>query len=187
VDIASLRGAVTQHRAKAAELRQRLDSAPQVEAEFAALNRDYEVNKAQHTALLQNQEKARLGEQADNAGSVRFEIVQPPSASFSPVYPRRYLFLGAALAAALLAGGALAYLLHMMAPVVSSARSLAEFTGLQVLGVVSAAFPGRIANDARNSMLRFSFGVVCLIGAFVVVIALNWSGFRLGAAALRAG
>src|SRR6185369_11688628 len=78
VEIASLRGELSQHNSKAAELRQRLDSAPKVEAEFAQLNRDYDVNKTQYTALLANYEKARLGEQADNAGSIRFQIVQPP-------------------------------------------------------------------------------------------------------------
>ena len=61
-----------------ADLRKRLNSAPQVEAEYQQLNRDYDVNKAEYTALLESYQKARLGEQADNAGSVRFEVVQPP-------------------------------------------------------------------------------------------------------------
>ena len=187
VDIASLRSAIGQHNAKAAELRTRLGSAPKVEAEFAQLNRDYDVNKAQYKSLLENYEKARLGEQADNAGSVRFEIVQPPTASFSPVFPRRVLFLIGVLAGALAIGAGVAYLLHMMSPVVSSARSLADFTGLPVLGVVSGAFPGRFAAQARSALLHYAVGVACLVGAFVIAIALNWSGFRLGAAALKVG
>jgi polysaccharide chain length determinant protein (PEP-CTERM system associated) len=180
VEIASLRGELQQHRAKAAELKQRLDTAPKVEAEFAQLNRDYDINKAQYTALLANYEKARLGEQADNAGSVRFEIVQPPTASFAPVFPRRGFFLIAVLVAALGTGGALAYLLHLLKPVVGSARSLATLTGLTVLGVVAPAFPGRISAQRRKDLLQFSAGLACLIGAFFVVVLLNWSGFRLG-------
>ena len=58
MEIASLRGQLGQHRAKAGELRLRLDTAPKVEAEFAQLNRDYDVNRAQYTALLANYEKA---------------------------------------------------------------------------------------------------------------------------------
>jgi polysaccharide chain length determinant protein (PEP-CTERM system associated) len=179
VDIASLRGALGQHRLKAAELRERLDTAPQVEAEYAALNRDYEVNRAQHTALLANYEKARLGEQADNAGSVRFEIVQPPDAAFAPVYPRRSLFLLGAFVFALALGGGVAYLLHILRPVVGSARSLAEFTGLPVLGVVSAAFPGRLNEASKRELLKFAAGAACLFAGFIVAILLNWSGFRL--------
>jgi polysaccharide chain length determinant protein (PEP-CTERM system associated) len=153
VEIASLRGELQQHRAKAADLRQRLDTAPRVEAEFAQLNRDYDVNKAQYTALLANYEKARLGEQADNAGSVRFEIVQPPTASFTPVFPRRGFFLAASFAAALAAGA------------------------------VSSAFPGRLNVAARRDLLQFVGATAGLAGVFCIVLALNWSGFRLGAAA----
>jgi polysaccharide chain length determinant protein (PEP-CTERM system associated) len=80
VEIAALRRELAQHQETVADLRRRLDSAPKVEAEYQQLNRDYDVNKAQYTALLENYQKARLGEQADNAGSVRFEIVLPPTA-----------------------------------------------------------------------------------------------------------
>lgn len=179
VEIATLRGALTQHRAKAAELRQRLDTAPQVEADFAALNRDYDVNKAQYTALLASYEKARLGEQADNAGSVRFEIVQPPSANFAPVFPRRTLLLAGSLVFAFAVGGGLAYLLQMMRPVVGSARSLTELTGLPILGVVSSAFPGKMHSEVKRDLLQFATGTACLLGAFALVLALNWGGFRL--------
>jgi polysaccharide chain length determinant protein (PEP-CTERM system associated) len=187
VEIASLNGTLTQHRSKAAELRQRLDSAPQVEAEFAALNRDYDVNKTQYTALLANYEKARLGEQADNAGSVRFEIVQPPVASFAPVFPRRTLFLAGVLAIAGALGAALAYGLHLLRPVVGSARSLTVLTGLPVLGIVSSAFPGRKNSEVRRDVWQFAAGVGCLLGAFALALALNWSGVRLGVAATGVG
>ena len=179
VEIASLRGTLEQHRSKAADLRQRLDTAPRVEAEFAQLNRDYDVNRAQYTALLANYEKARLGEQADNAGSVRFEIVQPPNASFGPVFPRRTLLLAAALVGGLALGGALGYLLHMLKPVVGSVRSVAELTGMQVLGVVSNAFPGQMAATAKRDLLHFAAGIGFLFIGFVAVLGLNWSGFRL--------
>jgi len=47
VEIAALRREVAQHQGTVADLRQRLNSAPQVEAEYQQLNRDYDVNKAQ--------------------------------------------------------------------------------------------------------------------------------------------
>src|SRR6202140_1996168 len=94
VEIAALRRQSAQHERTVAELRQRLNSAPQVEAEFQQLNRDYDVNKAQYTALLESYQKARLGERADNAGSMRFEVVLPPTAPITPVSPRRSALLG---------------------------------------------------------------------------------------------
>jgi polysaccharide chain length determinant protein (PEP-CTERM system associated) len=179
VEIASLRGRISQQRAKAADLRKRLDVAPQVEAEYAQLNRDYDVTKAQYTSLLANYDKAQLGEAADDAGSVRFEIVQPPDAPFGPVSPRRTMLLVGVLAAALGAGGALAYLLHMLKPVVGSARSLAELADLPVLGVVSAAFPRQLAALARGQLLRFVGAGSVLVAAFACVMVLNWLGVRL--------
>ena len=179
VEIASLRGEYAQHRNKAAELRARLDTAPRVEAEFAQLNRDYDVNKTQYTALLANYEKARLGEQADNAGSVRFEIVQPPTVSFTPVFPRRGMFLVGALGFAFVVGGGLAYLLHLVRPVVGSAHSLAEFTGRPVLGVVGSAFPGRLMSDVKRDLWQFAGAVGIMVVVLGAVLALNWSGFRI--------
>ena len=180
VEIASLNGEITQHRNKAAELRQRLDSAPKVEAEFAQLNRDYDVNKAQYTALLANYEKARLGEQADTAGSVRFEVVQPPNAGFAPVFPRRTLFIAAIFVSACALGAGIAYLIHLMRPVVGSARSLTALTGLPVLGVVASAFPGRLNAGLRRTVFRFAAGVACLFVGCAIALALNWAGYRIG-------
>jgi polysaccharide chain length determinant protein (PEP-CTERM system associated) len=50
VEIAALRRQTAQHQTSVAEMRQRLNSAPQVEADFQQLNRDYDVNKAQYTS-----------------------------------------------------------------------------------------------------------------------------------------
>jgi protein tyrosine kinase modulator len=187
VEIASLRGQLTNHHAKAAELRKRLDTAPQVEAEYAQLMRDYDVNQTQYNALLSNYEKARLGEQADSAGSVRFEIVQPPTASFAPVFPRRVLLLGVVLGAAIVLGAAAAWLLSLLRPVVGNALSLTRLTGLPVLGVVGSAFPGRIRHDERRSVYRFAAGLGCLMFAFLIVVILSRAGLRLAMQSTGAG
>jgi polysaccharide chain length determinant protein (PEP-CTERM system associated) len=179
IEIATLRGQLAQHRSTVAELRKRLDSAPKVEAEYAQLDRDYGVNKAQYTALLANYEKAHLGEQADNAGSVRFEVVQPPTADFQPVSPQRSLTLIATLLAALGVGAGVAYLMHMLHPVVTSVRSLATLTGLPVLGVVGSAFPERQRLASRMETRKFAAGAACLLGALAVALAMNIAGVRL--------
>jgi polysaccharide chain length determinant protein (PEP-CTERM system associated) len=178
VEIASLRGQVAQRRARATELRQLMDTAPQVEAELAQLNRDYDFNRTQYNALLANYERARLGERADDAGSIRFEVVQPPDSPYVPVSPKRTLLLSAVLVAALAVGGGLAYLLHMLMPVVGSLRGLAELTELRVLGVVSSAFPRQAAARARGQLFRFVGAGMLLVAAFAVVMVLNWHGVR---------
>lgn len=180
VEIASLRGQLGQHRAKAGELRLRLDTAPQVEAKFAQLNRDYDVNKSQYTALLANFEKAALGERADSAGSVQFDIVQPATSPFTPVAPQRLLLLVGVLVGALALGGGLCYLLHLLNPVVGSMRALTEFTHLPVLGVVSPAFPQQHWQLKRKDLLHFGLAISALLVVFVAAVILQHLGVRMG-------
>jgi polysaccharide chain length determinant protein (PEP-CTERM system associated) len=179
VDIAALRRELAQHQATVADLRQRVNSAPQIEAEFQQLNRDYDVNKAQYTALLESYQKARLGERADNAGSVRFEVVLPPTSPLIPVWPKRLLFLGGIWLASLGAGAVVAYGLHMLKPVVSSVVSMNQLTPLPVLGVVSTAFPSRRRHTRGRELWRFAAAAFCLVLALGLVVGLNRAGIRL--------
>ena len=185
VDIAALRAQLAQHEAKASELRKLLDTAPQVEAEYQQLSRDYDVNKAQYNALLANYEKARLGEQADNAGSVSFKVIQPPLASIVPVWPRRDLLLVAALLLSMAAGVGLAYLLDQQRPVVGSAKGLAQLTEVRILATVGSAFPQRARLALRREVQQVAFVAVCLVVAFVVVWALSDYGVRVRLSALQ--
>jgi polysaccharide chain length determinant protein (PEP-CTERM system associated) len=179
VEIAALRREAAQHESTVAELRQRLNSAPQVEAEYQQLNRDYDVNKAQYTALLESYQKARLGERADNAGSVRFEVVLPPTSPLVPVWPKRTLWLAGIWLAALAAGAAIAYGLHTMKPIVSSVRAINELTSFPVLGVVSVAFPTARRRKMWRNVWGFSAATACLLVALAAALVLNWSGARL--------
>ena len=179
VDIADLRTQLAEHEEKARQLRQLLNSAPQVEAEYAQLNRDYDVNKAQYTALLASFEKARLGERADSAGSVKFQVVEPPIVSNRPVWPRRGLWLGAALLAALTAGVALAYQLDRLRPMVGSAGGLTALTGVPVLVSVGSAFPVRSKRRRRREILTVSAAAACLVLAFAGALVLSRQGVRL--------
>jgi len=179
VEIAALRRELAQHQGTVAELRQRLNSAPQVEAEYQALNRDYDVNKAEYSALLENYQKARLGEKADNAGSVRFEVVLPPTAPLATVWPRRTLALAGVLLAALLAGAGVAYGLNLLRPVVASSRTVAGVTAFPVLGSVGAAFPVHRRAEVRADAWRFGVVASSLLLGFILVLSLNWAGARL--------
>jgi polysaccharide chain length determinant protein (PEP-CTERM system associated) len=178
VEIASLRRELSGHQTKVAELRNMLDTMPQVEAEYARLNRDYDVTKANYTALVERLEKSRLGEEASTSGSVRFDVVEPPNADFTPISPKRSLLVFGVLLAAFAVGGGIAYLLHTLRPVFSSAKDLAETTGFVVLGAVSMAWlePQKIAR--RNSYLRYAaaFGGLFIICA--VAFKLNRMGIR---------
>ena len=156
VEIAALRGEISDHQRKMSDLRRLVDTAPEVEAEFKRLNRDYDVTRAQYQALVERLERARISEGAEATGIVDFDIIDPPTASFSPVSPPRSLLVVAVLLGGLAAGGAVAYGLHQWRPVFGSVRQLHEITGISVLGQVGMTWLEKHRAADRRGVLAFS-------------------------------
>lgn len=179
VEIAALRGEIADRERTVGNLRRLVDTVPEVEAEFSRLNRDYDVTRGQYTALVDRLEKARLGGEAESTESIRFEIIDPPTAGFDPVAPHRPRLLALVLVAGLGVGGGLAYLLHMMKPVFNSTRSLNEITALPVLGVVSMTWLDRYRAERQRGLLLFGAGTAMLVIVFAVVLQFNHIGVRL--------
>ena len=178
VEIASLRSEIGERNRKVAELRGLVDTVPQVEAEFARLNRDYEVRREGYRELVDRLQKARLSERADETGVVKFEVVDPPSAGFAPVAPNRVRLLAVVLLAGLGVGGGLAYLLHQMRPVFNNTRSLADITGLPVLGAVSLTWLDRKRMESRLRKLAFSGAAATLVALFGAMVLFQSAGAR---------
>jgi polysaccharide chain length determinant protein (PEP-CTERM system associated) len=171
---------VTETRSKAAEadsevarLRSMINTIPEVEAQLARLNRDYEVNKAQHSALLQRLESAKLSEDAEQSrDDVRFRIIEPPVAPLKPVSPERPLFMVVVLLGALAAGLGFALLLHQLNPVFSTRRALRDAFGLPVLGSISfTPAPARRLRE-RMQNLRLAAAAAMLLVGFAAALLL---------------
>lgn len=170
VEIAALRGQIASHQRAIADLRKLVDTAPEVEAEFAKLDRDYDVTNAQYKALVERLERARLSEQAEETGVVKFEVVDPPTAAFMPVSPNRKFLIAVILVAGLGLGGGLAYLLHQLKPVFSTSRQLNSVTGLPVLGVVSMTWLEKHQARARRSMFVYAAAALLLPMCAIAVL-----------------
>jgi len=173
VQIAALRGELGDYRGNVAELRLALDTAPEVEAEFTRLTRDYDVTQTQYNNLLQRLEQARVSEDAQQTGIVEFQIVDPPTAPFNPVFPTRPVLLGAVLLAALGLGAGIAWVLCKARPVFNHGRTLAEITGLPVIGVVSMAWVEKHRSALRKDYLRFAGAAGMLLVATVLVAVVH--------------
>lgn len=179
VRIAELRQELAQAQGRVGALRQRVDAVPEVEAELARLNRDYEVTRQRYLELVQRRETASISEQADRTGTVKFQVIDPPAADFRPVAPNRPLLLVGVLLLGLAAGGALTWLMNQLRPVFQSARRLAEVTGLQVLAAVSRTFEDRHRRERKQELLRFSAATVALVLVFGLVLAIHAPGIAL--------
>lgn len=173
IEVASAQADLRDHQEKVAELKKFVDTMPQVEAEYAQLNRDYSVTKAQYTALAERLEKARVGEEADASGAVRFEVIDPPTAAYNPVSPKRSLLLAAVLLVGIAAGIGLAFALNVLHPVYHSIKKLAENTGLQVLGSVSLSLSGEAMLVRKKEFIRYGLVFSILCAVFLVALLLG--------------
>ena len=85
---------------------------PGLMAEYADLNRDYDVLRRNHEELLSRREQMRIASAADTeAEKVKLEVVDPPQVPQNPVAPKRVLLDTAVLGLGLAGGVGFALML----------------------------------------------------------------------------
>jgi len=174
VDVATTKQDIADRRQRIAHVRSMMGKAPQVEAQLAQLNRNYDVTRAQYNALLARLDSARIGQEAQATGTVKFEVIDPPTAQFKPVAPNRPLLIIASLIVAIAAGLGAAYALQLIRPVFVSTRQLGAITGLPVLGAVGIAWWfDRYHARTRRSYLYYAGGAAGLLVIGIAVLALQ--------------
>ncbi len=172
VELAAAQRQVADQEAKIAELRKMITVAPGVEAEFARLNRDYDVTRQEYQSLVDRLARAKISDKADATGVVRFEVVEPPTGNSTPVSPDRPRLIFVVLAGGLALGIGVAYLMHQLRPVFTSARQLTELTQLPVLGVVSMTWLERHRARDRRAMWAYS-AATCVLVLLAVLMLLT--------------
>lgn len=173
VEVASIEQEISDFKRQMSSLKAKMGAAPQVQAEYNQLTRNYAVTKSQYDALLARLDSTRLGAQAASTGLVDFQVIDPPTAKYTPVSPKRPLLIIGTLLLAIGAGAGAAYLLHLLRPVFVSARQLGAVTGLAVLGTVSMAWAGEHRVAAHRGNLRYAWWAGGLIVAAVAVLLLQ--------------
>jgi polysaccharide chain length determinant protein (PEP-CTERM system associated) len=173
VEVAAAKQQVADQEAKIAEQRKMINTAPQVEAEYERLNRDYDVTHREYQALVERLSRAKLSDKADATGVVRFEVVDPPTASSDPVFPKRARLILAVLAGGLAAGLGVAWLMHQLRPVFTSPRQLTDLTQLPVLGSVSMTWLERHRAAGRRAVWAYSLGAALLVLLGLVALLTN--------------
>lgn len=182
VQVASLRARVGEYSTRVARARELMKVAPQVEAELAQLNRDYDINKKNYNDLVARRESAALsGDLESAAGVADFRLIDPPRVSPRPVAPNRLLLLPLALLVALAAGVGAALFASRAQAVFFDGRSLRETVGLPLLGVVTRVRSEASALKEKAELRKYLAALGGLVGAFSVgmfVLALlpGWTG-----------
>lgn len=167
VEVSTLRVRVEEYQRQVTELQNLVDTIPQIEAEIARLDRDYNVTRQNYQDLLQRRETAQMTRTLEQRGEdVQFRVVEPARVPTSPAGPDRPLLYAAALAVAVGVGLGVAFLVSQLRPVFDNRRALHEVTGYPVLGGVSRLpFRGLVIRE-RVELLMFLMFSSLLLAAY---------------------
>ncbi|SFU47333.1 XrtA system polysaccharide chain length determinant [Pseudoduganella namucuonensis] len=171
--VASLRARVNEYASRLANLRSQSNAAPEVEAQLAQLNRDYEVNKDNYTKLVERREAARLsGDLTSATDMMSFRVIDPPTAPTKPTGPHRPRLMSLVFGGALFAGLGVALLMSQIRPTFVSQAALRTATGLPILGTISMNWTDEQKIRRRRRLYAFSVSVALLFSAYGGVMAI---------------
>lgn len=162
--VASLRSQLSAQKERLEQVRALAGRVPQVEAELAQLNRDYEVLRKNYDQLLLRRESALLGVKLDESSQLaEFRVVEPPRTSPTPVFPGRLHLAAIAIVVSLLAGVAVALALDVLNPTLDDTRSLEQLAGRPVIGSISLSRTIAWHVEARRDRLRLAVSAASLL------------------------
>lgn len=164
VQVASLRARVAEYEARAIQAQEHLKVAPQLEAELAQLNRDYQIHQKNYSDLVARRESALMSGELENTSSAAdFRVIDPPRVDPNPVAPNKIMLLPVSLLAALGAGFGVAFLVSQIRPVFFDGTSLRQVTELPLLGVVELIPNEELQRKETRSLRRFLMALFALV------------------------
>jgi polysaccharide chain length determinant protein (PEP-CTERM system associated) len=176
-NVAALRARLSESEGRLAQLKSAAGRAPQLEAEMAQLNRDYDILRKNYDQLVARRESASIAEDVDTQGQLAaFRIIDPPRASPRAVFPNRLALVPLVLLLAMGAGAAAAFAMSQILPTFYDARQVRAATKRAVLGTVSEQPTPQIMRKRRTGHFAFAGGIaglVMLYGSWIawVVVA----------------
>lgn len=169
--VAALRVRVGDVQARLAQLKASAKRVPEIEAESAQLNRDYEIVRRNYEALVAQREKASMSEEVDATRLAQFRVIDPPRTADKPVFPNRGVLALVVMLIAVVAGFASTFLAVQLRPTVDSSSALRSLSGRQVLGSISMLGTVEQLRRARRQSWAFRFGVAGLFVCYGLWLA----------------
>jgi polysaccharide chain length determinant protein (PEP-CTERM system associated) len=162
--VASLRSQLAAQQRQLEQVRSVTGRAPQVEADLAQLNRDYDIIRKNYEQLVARRESASLGLKLDESSQLAdFRVVEPPRVSPSPVFPSHLQLAALGVLITLASGLAAVVVAQALRPTLDDAAGLAKLTGRTVLGTVSVVRTPQALGLLRADRRKFVLGALLLM------------------------
>ncbi len=176
-NVAALQVRVDEYERRVQHLKSMIDTIPKVEAEFARLNRDYDINRRNYEELVARRESAKISRDADQSvDDIQFRIIDPPVVPVVPSGPNRPLLFTVVLVLGFALGIAVAWGLSMIRPAFYEQKDLREFTGLPVFGTVALVMDKKRRMKRKLNAISFGIAGLLLLSAYGVLIVLQIVG-----------
>lgn len=147
---------------------------PAVAAQQSQIDNDYQVLKDGYAKLLADREAIKLRGQAQSqTDSIKFSVIDPPTAPRVPTAPNRPLLLTGVLIAALGAGVAAAFVLGQLKTTFTTAARLEKATGMPVLGAIGEMVTTAQIATRRRMLVYFGAGVGALGVSYVALLGVE--------------
>ncbi|HEV2747205.1 MAG TPA: XrtA system polysaccharide chain length determinant [Allosphingosinicella sp.] len=164
-----------QIQAALTQLTQRQSDEPEVVAEQARLNRDYEVLKRQYDKLLEDREQVRLRSDVQSkTDAINFKIIDPPSKPSIPVAPNRPLLLSLILLVAIAGGVGTAFTKAQLQTTFPTQGRLEQATGLPVLGSVGEVFTAAATAQHKQRLKWFAGAGGALAASYALLMLVEF-------------
>ena len=177
IEVGRLQIQLGERQKKLEELQQSIDIIPQVEADLAKLNRDYDITRERYQSLVERRESARLAQRVDqNNSTIAFRIIDAPVVPFMPSGPNRSLLLSVVTLLALGAGFGWCVIRFLLHPTFVDYKQLRRMIDLPVLGAVSLQIGAAQRRNRRLQLTSFLMVLILMFGAFGGVLLYQQQG-----------
>ena len=174
-EVAGLQVRYNQYNEQVISLEKLIETMPQVEAELAKMNRDYDVLKQNYEEMVKRRESARITREAEvSADDVKFNIIEPPRVPLVPIGPPRVLLFTGVLIMGIGLGIGLIWLLAQLRPVVYTTQNLKQLSGLPVFGAVSMVFTPKQLFQQKLKLSMFAFCAMLLIAVYGGLVVMQF-------------
>lgn len=147
---------------------------PAVAAEQGQIERSYAVLKDQYDKLLADREDIKLRGQAQTqTDSIKFSVIDPPSAPRVPSAPNRPMLLTGVLIVAIGCGIGAAFALGQLKTTFATSARLERATGMTVIGSIGEAVTSVQIATRRRNLLYFGGGAAALGAAYVALLGVE--------------
>ncbi len=180
VDVETFKIKLLEQKNSVQRLQQAVDIIPDVEAELARLNRDYDITHDRFLSFVERRETARLAQAVGQAGSnIKFRIIEPPRVPTKPSEPNRLLFLTAAFFVAIAAGLAWGLFRYLLRPTFIDSSQIITKTGLPVLGSVGLYLDKQHKRKRRFQLTGFLLAFFLLFAIYGAAVVFRGSSEEL--------